>query len=70
MSLFFFACLNVPQGQPLSPTAGTAPVRTGGRSQEVLLGFVDGTWSMSVMGSRGCQPECICGKHVGGEGSF
>lgn len=50
MSLFF-ECLNVPQGQPLSPSAGAAPGSAGGRRQEVLLGFTDGTWSMS--GVRG-----------------
>lgn len=65
MSLFFSVCLNVPQEQPVSPTAGPAPGSAGGRSQEVLLGFTGGTWSMLVMGSRGCQPgSAVC------EGNF
>lgn len=70
MSLFFCVCLNVPQGQPVSPTAGPAPGSAGGRGQEVLLGFPDDSWSTLVMGDRAASLALQCVKHVGGGGNF
>lgn len=55
-------------GQPLSPTAGAAPGSAGGRSQEVLLGFIDGTWSMLVMGEQGLH--CVVCEMWVEEGTF
>lgn len=61
-------CASGAASEPHCWSAGAAPGSAGGRSQEVLLAFIDGTWSMLVMGEQGLH-SVVCETWVE-EGTF